>query len=116
MKILLVATVGIALVTASPVSVSRGQVLSQASEIAGVASHSADPNQTGAQPATPQAKLQGDDRQKQLAADTEKLLALATELKQQVDKSNKNTLSLGVIKKADEIEKLAHSLKERMKG
>ena len=49
-------------------------------------------------------------------ADTDKLLALATDLKAQVDKSTKDTLSVDVIKKADEIEKLAHSVKERMKG
>jgi hypothetical protein len=63
-----------------------------------------------------QAKLQNDDRQKRLVADTDKLLVLATDLKQQVDKSTKDTLSVDVIKKADEIEKLAHSVKERMKG
>jgi hypothetical protein len=48
--------------------------------------------------------------------DTTKLLALANELKVAVDKSNKDTLSLDVVRKADEIEKLAHSVKERMKG
>ena len=56
------------------------------------------------------------DRQKRLVADTDKLLALATELKQDVDKTNKDVLSVDVIKKAEEIEKLAHSVKERMKG
>ncbi len=56
------------------------------------------------------------ERQKRLVADTEKLLSLATELKQDVDKTDKNTLSVDVVKKADEIEKLAHSVKERMKG
>jgi nitric oxide reductase activation protein len=63
-----------------------------------------------------QEKLRNNDRQKRLVADTEKLLALATDLKAQVDKSTKDTLSVDVIKKADEIEKLAHSVKERMKG
>ena len=63
-----------------------------------------------------QAELRNADRQKRLVADTDKLLALATDLKQQVDKSTKDTLSVDVIKKADEIEKLAHSVKERMKG
>jgi hypothetical protein len=63
-----------------------------------------------------QARLRNADRQKRLVADTDKLLALATDLKQQVDKSTKDTLSVDVIKKADEIEKLAHSVKERMKG
>jgi hypothetical protein len=63
-----------------------------------------------------QEKLRNDDRQKRLVADTDKLLALATDLKQQVDKTDKEILSVDVIKKADEIEKLAHSVKERMKG
>ena len=63
-----------------------------------------------------QEKLRNNDRQKRLVADTDKLLVLATDLKAQVDKSNKDTLSVGVIKKAEEIEKLARSVKERMKG
>ena len=63
-----------------------------------------------------QAKMRNTDRQKQLVLDTQKLLALANELKSEVDKSNKDTLSLDVIRKADEIEKLARSVKEKMKG
>ncbi|MDW5265232.1 MULTISPECIES: hypothetical protein [Acidobacteriaceae] len=62
-----------------------------------------------------QARSRNSDRQKKLVEDTDKLLALATQLKQDVDKTNKDVLSLDVIKKADEIEKLAHSVKERMK-
>jgi hypothetical protein len=61
-------------------------------------------------------EVRNGERQKKLVADTEKLLALANELKLDVDKSNKNMLSLDVIRKADEIEKLAHSVKEKMKG
>ncbi len=63
-----------------------------------------------------QARSRNSERQKRLVADTDKLLALATELKQDVSKTNKDVLSVDVIKKADEIEKLAHSVKERMKG
>jgi hypothetical protein len=63
-----------------------------------------------------QAKSRNVDRQKKLQADTERLLSLATELKEQVDKTDKNILSVDVIKKADEIEKLAKSVKDRMKG
>lgn len=63
-----------------------------------------------------QARARNDDRQKQLVADTNKLLKLATELKAEVDKTNKDVLSVDVIKKADEIEKLAKSVKDRMKG
>jgi hypothetical protein len=61
-------------------------------------------------------KRRNQDRQKQIKRDTDKLLQLATELKDYVDKSNENVLSLDVIKKADEIEKYAHSVKERMKA
>jgi hypothetical protein len=63
-----------------------------------------------------QAKMRNLDRQKKLVDDTAKLLSLANELKTDVDKSSKDTLSLDVIKKADEIEKLARSVKEKMKG
>jgi hypothetical protein len=63
-----------------------------------------------------QERLQNDDRQKQLISDTDKLLQLATELHTDVAKTNKNVLSVDVIKKADEIEKLAHSVKVKMRG
>ncbi len=62
------------------------------------------------------ARKQNLKRQQDLKKDTDKLLELATQLKQYVDKTNENTLSLEVIKKAQEIEKLAHSVKEKMKG
>jgi len=55
------------------------------------------------------------DRQKQLADDTAKLLLLANELKVEMDKSSKDTLSLTVVKKAEEVEKLAHKVREEMK-
>ena len=55
------------------------------------------------------------ERRKQIADDSAKLLKLATDLKTEVDKTTKDTLSLGVIRKADEIEKLAHNVKEKMK-
>ena len=56
------------------------------------------------------------DRVSALRSDTDKLLRLSVELKQYVDKSDENVLSLDVIKKADEIEKLAKSVKDKMKG
>jgi hypothetical protein len=62
------------------------------------------------------AKKANEARQADLRRDTEKLLKLATELKVSVDKTNESMLSLSVIKKAEEIEKLAHSVKEKMKG
>ena len=62
------------------------------------------------------AKAQNKERQEALKKDADKLLALATELKDYVDKTNENVMSLNVIKKAEEIEKLAKSVRERMKA
>jgi hypothetical protein len=55
------------------------------------------------------------DRAQRIKRDTDKLLQLATELKEYVDKTNENVLSLDVVKKAEEVEKLAKSIREKMK-
>ena len=68
-------------------------------------------DKAAAKPMTPE-----EARQAQLVADTNKLLELSQELKAEVAKSKKDTLSLAVIKKAEEVEKLAKSLKERMRN
>lgn len=57
-----------------------------------------------------------DSRHKRLEADVDKLLALTNELKTDVDKANKDELSLDVVRKAQEIEKLAHDVQNRMKN
>jgi hypothetical protein len=62
-------------------------------------------------PMTPAEKRKAD-----LQADTEKLYKLTQELKVEVDKSNKDTLSVSVVKKAQEIERLAKSIKERSRN
>lgn len=62
------------------------------------------------------AKKAAKERVAALKHDTDKLLKLSVELKESVDKSDENVLSVDVIKKAEEIEKLAHSVKEKMKG
>jgi len=62
------------------------------------------------------AKKAAKERVAALKTETDKLLKLSVELKAYVDKSDENVLSLDVIKKADEIEKLAKSVKEKMKG
>jgi hypothetical protein len=56
------------------------------------------------------------ERQKRMVSDTDRLLALANELKADMDKTTKDQLSIEVIRKAEEIEKLAKNVKERMKG
>jgi hypothetical protein len=109
------------LVTASSVRVSGGQIPQMPTQkIPGMPTNGhgnpGDPDPIDPHREEQQEKLRNSDRQKRLVADTDKLLVLATDLKAQVDKSTKDTLSVDVIKKADEIEKLAHSVKERMKG
>jgi hypothetical protein len=61
-------------------------------------------------------KRAAEERQASLKNDTDKLLKLSQELKTYVDKTNQNVLSLDVIRKAEEIEKLAKSVKDKMKG
>lgn len=55
------------------------------------------------------------ERKKQIADDGEMLLKLATDLKAEVDKTNKDTLSLTVIRKAAEIERVAHGVRDKLK-
>ena len=62
------------------------------------------------------AKRAAKERVAALKHDTDKLVQLSEELKQSVDKSDENVLSLDVVKKAEEIEKLARSVKDKMKG
>jgi len=78
--------------------------------------HDIDPNPLSPDQQAQMDKSRNSDRQRRLIADTEKLVVLANQLKVDVDKSTKDTLSVDVIKKADEIERLARSVKERMKG
>lgn len=61
-------------------------------------------------------KLREEERHKRLQADTTRLLELINELKTAVDKAGKNELSVDVVKKAAEIEKLARDVKDRMRS
>lgn len=129
MKVLRMGIVGVVLMTGASVGLSGGQIVQQPIQqpiqdpiqprpgFPGSAHNPLDaPSPLEGSRAEQQERARSTDRQKRLVADTDKLLALATDLKQQVDKTNQNILSVDVIKKADEIEKLAHSVKERMKG
>ena len=58
----------------------------------------------------------GSKRQKQLAEDSARLLKMAADLKAAVDKTDKDTLSLDVVRKAGAIEKLAHDIKNLSQG
>lgn len=75
--------------------------------------------ESGAPPQTqPASKTLSPAEQKraELLADTEKLYRLTQELKAEVAKSNKDTLSVSVVKKAQEVERLAKSIKERSRA
>jgi peptidoglycan hydrolase CwlO-like protein len=62
-------------------------------------------------------KIRLEENQKNIRKDIEKLFDLASQLKQQVDKTDATeVLSLAMLKKADEIERLARQIKERAKG
>jgi len=62
-----------------------------------------------------QARTRNSDRQKKMVQDTNKLVSLATDLKEQVEKSQKDTITNDAARKAEEIEKLAKSVRDRMK-
>ena len=117
MRMLLVAVVGVVLVVGSSAKVSGGQMQipgfpdSLPQQMPGHRTRDAADGRR-----QELAKMRNEDRQKKLVADTEKLLALATDLKTQVDQSAADNLSDDGMKKVEEIEKLAHSVKERMKG
>jgi hypothetical protein len=73
-----------------------------------------DPEQPLAKSAT-KAILEANE--KDIKKNVEKLYALASELKTEVEKTDSvQVLSLGLVKKAEEIEKLAHEIKSRAKG
>ena len=63
-----------------------------------------------------QARSRNSERQKRLVADTNRLLALIADLKRQIEQAGKDGQQVDVTKKAEEIEKLAKSVKDRMKG
>jgi peptidoglycan hydrolase CwlO-like protein len=62
-------------------------------------------------------KIRLEENQKDIKKDIEKLFDLASQLKQQVEKTDATVvLSLAMVKKAEEIERLARQIKERAKG
>jgi len=62
------------------------------------------------------AKLRNQDRFAKIKKDTDQLLELATQLKKSVDQASDQTLSLEVIRKAEQIEKLARQVRQKMVG
>jgi hypothetical protein len=68
-------------------------------------------------PAGASRKAMLEQHQKDIKKDIEKLYVLATQLKTEVEKTDATSvLSLGMVKKAEEIEKLAKQIKDHAKG
>ena len=62
------------------------------------------------------ARQRNQERFTRVKKDTDQLLELATQLKKSVDEANDQTLSLEVIRKAEQIEKLAKQVRQKMAG
>src|SRR5262245_12440183 len=68
-------------------------------------------------PPKPSTKAILEENQKDIKKYIERLFQLASQLKEQVEKTDSTSvLSLALVKKAEEIEKLARQIKERAKG
>src|ERR1700688_4961520 len=75
------------------------------------------PGLQGPEQTPPDAKKLDRQNQAEIKANVQKLYELIGELKEQVERSDTNsTLSLSVVKKAQQIEKLAKHVKDRAKG
>jgi hypothetical protein len=110
-----VVMIGMVLVAADSVRLNGRQMLPAPSPPWASQMPSAPQTPNNTQRTEQQDNLRISARQKRLLADTDKLLSLCSDLKAQVDKSTPGTLSVDMIKRTDEIEKLAHGMKERMK-
>jgi hypothetical protein len=104
----------LAVLAFSSFSAAVSQQPAQAAAAPQPAAPAAEPANAAVSPDTPKPLPPQTPQQKQLAEDTAKLLILANELKAEMDKSSKDTLSLKVIKKAEQVEKLAHKVREEM--
>lgn len=62
-----------------------------------------------------QAKAANLQRQAEIKRDTEKMFQLTGELKDYLEKADQGVMSMDALKKAEQIEKLAHGVKSKMK-
>jgi hypothetical protein len=56
-----------------------------------------------------------EQRQKDMTSETVKLLALANQLKLETDRKSSSNFSMNAVREAEQIEKLARSVREKMK-
>jgi hypothetical protein len=60
-------------------------------------------------------KERRDGEWKKLKEDTEKLVQAANDLKEMIEKSNKDTFSVSIVKKTEEVDKILKDIKRRAK-
>lgn len=61
-------------------------------------------------------KERRDGEWKKLKDDTEKLVQASNDLKEMIEKSNKDTFSVSILKKTEEVEKILKDIKRRAKS
>ena len=61
-------------------------------------------------------KERRDGEWKKLKDDTERLVQAANDLKEMIEKSNKDTFSVSIVKKTEDVEKILKDIKRRAKG
>jgi len=75
------------------------------------------PGLSGPDQSPPDKKKLDQQKQEEVKSDVEKLFSMVSELREQVQKTDaSSTLSVSVVKKAQQIEKLAKQIKELAKG
>ena len=105
---------GAAAMTTAGAWFARGQDSSQRNPSKSTASGES-PLDPGVDPKRAKAILE--ENQKDIKKNIEKLFQLASELKEEVEKTDATTvLSLAILRKTEEIEKLARQIRDRAKG
>ncbi|PYX47545.1 MAG: hypothetical protein DMG79_13670 [Acidobacteria bacterium] len=73
------------------------------------------PVKSGNETQKEQARAANLQRQVEIKRDTEKMYQLTAELKEYLEKADQGIMSTDALKKAEQIEKLAHGVKSKMK-
>ena len=96
----------------SPTAAQKDASAAPSQQDATAAATSPSVKTTAAEPRPPYPGMTAEEKRKQeVAAECASLLKLATDLKAQVDKTSKDELSVTVVRKAAELEQMAHKVR-----
>ena len=107
--IIAVGTIVLSAGTCSAKKINLPPAVSQSQSMGGMPTSTGDPIQKQ------QAIAANQQRQVEIRRDTDKMAELTQELKEYLAKTQPGVMSIDAIKKVDQIEKLAHSVKGKMK-